>query len=277
MTKTVTADDAMGAPGEMLRVEGLRKSFGAHEVLRGIDLSVGEGETIVLIGASGSGKSTLLRCINFLEVPTAGRIILRGQPVGGQGAGGTGRTFYKERELNALRMRIGMVFQQFNLFPHLTVEQNVMVGPIKLRGLTKKAARERAHHQLQRAGIADKARQFPSRLSGGQQQRVAIARALAMEPSVILFDEATSALDPELVGEVLLVMRELSLQRMTMVIVTHELGFAYNVADRVVFLHQGVIHEAGPPAQVLINPVEERTRAFLRGFHLFRIPDFKVE
>ncbi len=262
----------VGGGTEILRVEGLRKSFGSHEILRGIDLSVDEGETVVLIGASGSGKSTLLRCINFLEIPSAGRIVLRGRPVG---TGSGGATAYRERDLNEVRTRIGMVFQQFNLFPHLTVEQNVMIGPMKLKGLSRAQARERAQFQLGRVGIAEKAAQYPSRLSGGQQQRVAIARALAMEPSVMLFDEATSALDPELVGEVLLVMRELSRQRMTMVVVTHELGFAYNVADKVVFLHGGVVHEVGPPSRVLVEPQQERTRDFLRGFHLFRIPELK--
>ena len=263
-----------GASGpEVLRIEGLRKSFGSHEVLRGIDLTVRQGETVVLLGASGSGKSTLLRCINFLEQPSEGRIHLNGRAVGRADGG---RRTYRERDLNELRTHIGMVFQQFNLFPHLTVEQNIMIGPMKLKGLSRSEARERARFQLARVGIADKAAQYPSRLSGGQQQRVAIARALAMEPSVMLFDEATSALDPELVGEVLLVMRELSRQRMTMVVVTHELGFAYNVADKVVFLHDGVVHEAGPPAQVLVEPKEERTRDFLRGFHLFRIPDLRT-
>ncbi len=263
--------DAANGP-EILRIEGLRKSFGDHEVLRGIDLTIQQGETVVLLGASGSGKSTLLRCINFLEVPTGGRIYLQGEAVGRVDGS---RTVYRQRDLNQLRTHIGMVFQQFNLFPHLTAEQNIMVGPMKLKGLSRTEARERARFQLMRVGIAEKATQYPSRLSGGQQQRVAIARALAMDPSVMLFDEATSALDPELVGEVLLVMRELSRQRMTMVVVTHELGFAYNVADKVVFLHGGVVHEAGPPAQVLVEPRQERTREFLRGFHLFRIPELK--
>ena len=270
----MTPPSGAEARGEILRIEGLRKTFGDHEVLRGIDLTVQQGETVVMIGASGSGKSTLLRCINFLEYPSAGRIYLHGKAIG-RPAGKD--VVYRERDLNQLRTHIGMVFQQFNLFPHLTVEQNIMVGPMKLKGLGRAEARERARFQLERVGIAEKAEQYPARLSGGQQQRVAIARALAMEPSVMLFDEATSALDPELVGEVLLVMRELSRQRMTMVVVTHELGFAYNVADKVVFLHGGVVHEAGPPSQVLVEPREERTRDFLRGFHLFRIPDLNVD
>jgi polar amino acid transport system ATP-binding protein len=263
---------------EVLRVEGLRKSFGEHEVLRGIDLTVSQGETVVLLGASGSGKSTLLRCVNFLEQPTAGRVYFRGTPVGTAKEGTDPvQVSYRDRDLNELRTHIGMVFQQFNLFPHLTVEQNIMIGPMKLRGLKREEARERAHFQLKRVGIAEKASQYPARLSGGQQQRVAIARALAMEPDVMLFDEATSALDPELVGEVLMVMRQLSQERMTMIVVTHELGFAYNVASKIVFLHQGVIHEEGPPERVLVAPSQERTREFLRGFHLFRIPDLKTE
>ncbi|QCI65171.1 amino acid ABC transporter ATP-binding protein [Phreatobacter stygius] len=263
---------------EVLKVTGLRKSFGEHEVLRGIDLTVNQGETVVLLGSSGSGKSTLLRCINFLEPPTTGRVHFRGKPVGTAKEGSNPpEVCYRARDLNELRTHIGMVFQQFNLFPHLTVEQNIMVGPMKLRGLGKDEARERAHFQLKRVGIAEKASQYPARLSGGQQQRVAIARALAMEPAVMLFDEATSALDPELVGEVLMVMRQLSEERMTMIVVTHELGFAYNVASKVVFLHQGVIHEEGPPDQVLVAPTQDRTREFLRGFHLFRIPELKSE
>ncbi len=258
---------------EILRVEGLHKRFGALEVLRGIDLSIEEGETVVLLGASGSGKSTLLRCINFLEYPSAGRVYLSGKPIGGATAGGTGPVAYREAALHGVRTRIGMVFQQFNLFPHMTVAENVMAGPMRVLGLGRAEAAARAHANLERVGVAAKAGAYPAHLSGGQQQRVAIARALAMEPAVMLFDEATSALDPELVGEVLSVMRELSKQRMTMLVVTHELGFAYNVADRVIFLHQGLIHESGPPAEVLVRPREARTREFLRGFHLFRIPE----
>jgi polar amino acid transport system ATP-binding protein len=184
---------------------------------------------------------------------------------------------YRERALCAVRTRVGMVFQQFNLFPHLTVEENVTLGPIKLRGMKATAARELARFNLQRVGLIEKAKQYPSRLSGGQQQRVAIARALAMEPSVMLFDESTSALDPELVGEVLLVMRELSEQRVTMVVVTHEVGFAYNVAHKVVFLHDGVIHEQGAPKDVLVRPTKQRTKEFLEGFHLFRLPELQQQ
>lgn len=259
---------------ELLRVEKLSKSFGNLEVLASIDLKVEVGETVVLLGSSGSGKSTLLRCMNFLETPTRGKIFLDGKQIGSDVKRGDGMvaTEYNERELTAIRARIGMVFQQFNLFPHLTVAQNVMLAPIKVSGLSSEEARVRAHRMLERVGIAEKADQYPSRLSGGQQQRVAIARALAMEPSMMLFDEATSALDPELVGEVLEVMRELSRERVTMVIVTHELGFAYNVADRVVFLHKGRIHEEGSPSEILVAPKQERTREFLRSHDKFRLP-----
>lgn len=254
---------------EVLRVEKLSKCFGALQVLQSIDLTVDEGETVVLLGSSGSGKSTLLRCLNFLEVPTTGCIWLNGRQVGEQSGG---QVRYREQELTAIRAQVGMVFQQFNLFPHLTVAENIMLAPMKVRGLSRQKARERALEELARVGIADKADQYPARLSGGQQQRVAIARALAMDPQVMLFDEATSALDPELVGEVLEVMRRLSRDRVTMVIVTHELGFAYHVADRVVFLHQGRIHEQGKPSEILINPVQERTREFLNGHDKFRLP-----
>ncbi len=256
---------------EVLRVENLHKHFGRLHVLRGIDLSVRKGETIVVIGASGSGKSTFLRCLNFLEVPDEGRITIEGRLVGRE-TRKPGVMAYSARELNALRTRLGMVFQQFNLFPHMTVERNVMIGPMKLRGKSEAEARQLAEANLARVGILEKAKEYPARLSGGQQQRVAIARALAMEPSMMLFDEATSALDPELVGEVLLTMRKLSEDGMTMVVVTHELGFAYNVADRVVFLEGGQVHEEGPPQEVLLNPRMERTREFLRSHTLFSLP-----
>ena len=241
-------------------------------MLRGINLSVRKGETVVILGASGSGKSTLLRCVNFLEMPSEGRITIEGRVVGRE-TRKPGVMSYGSGELNALRARVGMVFQQFNLFPHMTVEGNVMIGPMKLRGMNEGAARQLAHDNLQRVGILEKAREYPARLSGGQQQRVAIARALAMEPSMMLFDEATSALDPELVGEVLLSMRRLSDEGMTMLVVTHELGFAYNVADRVIFLEGGEVHEEGTPQEVLQNPRRERTRDFLRSHTLFRLPD----
>jgi len=259
---------------ELLRVENLRKSFGAVEVLRSIDLAVETGETVVLLGSSGSGKSTLLRCMNFLEVPSSGRVYFDGRSVGREipGPQGAAAMVYNEAELTRLRSRIGMVFQQFNLFPHLTVARNVMVAPMKVKGMGKEEARALALRMLHRVGIAEKADDYPSRLSGGQQQRVAIARSLAMEPALMLFDEATSALDPELVGEVLEVMRELSRERVTMVIVTHELGFAYHVADRVLFLHEGAIHEEGKPGDILLSPRRQRTREFLRGHDKFRLP-----
>ncbi len=255
---------------EMLRIEGLRKSFGRLEVLKGIDLTVAPRETVVILGSSGSGKSTLLRCVNFLEMPTAGRISLEGRPIGRAEAGGVR---YREADLVRVRREVGMVFQQFNLFPHMTVVQNVMEGPLTVLGLARETALERARAKLEQVGLADKAEEYPSRLSGGQQQRVAIARALAMEPAIMLFDEVTSSLDPELVGEVLRAMRALSEAGMTMLVVTHEIGFAYAVADRVVFLHEGLVHEEGTPEEVLLAPRRQRTREFLTGFSQFRLPD----
>jgi polar amino acid transport system ATP-binding protein len=250
----------------VLALENVHKHFGSNHVLKGIDLEVRRGETVVVIGASGSGKSTLLRCINFLELPDTGRIRFKGQAVGRQLRTREGeRLVLKERELNSVRRHIGMVFQQFNLFPHKTVLQNVMEGPLSVLRLGKEESRERAVANLAKVGLLEKAEQFPSRLSGGQQQRVAIARALAMEPEVMLFDEATSALDPELVGEVLQVMRDLSQGGMTMVVVTHEMGFASAAADRVIYIHEGRIHEQGTPQEVLHNPRQERTQNFLRG------------
>lgn len=256
---------------KILKVTGLRKSFGENEVLKGIDFDVQRGETIVILGSSGSGKSTMLRCLNFLESPTEGRIEVHGKLVGTPIEGG--RVRYSKRELCDLRTRVGMVFQQFNLFPHLTVVENIMLGPLRVRGVTKERARELADVNLAKVGLSHKAHEYPSKLSGGQQQRVAIARGLAMEPDVMLFDEPTSALDPELVGEVLLTIRKLSDEGTTMLIVTHELGFAYNVADRILFLHQGQIHEEGPPQEVLGRPQQPRTQEFLRGHTLFRMPE----
>ncbi len=255
---------------EVLRIEGLSKRFGRLEVLKGIDLTVARGETVVILGSSGSGKSTLLRCVNFLELPTAGRIWLEGQPVGRPSGDGVR---YTERELVRVRRQVGMVFQQFNLFPHMTVLQNVMEGPLTVLGLGRRAAEARALAKLEEVGLSEKASEYPSRLSGGQQQRVAIARALAMEPKLMLFDEVTSALDPELVGEVLRTMRSLSEKGMTMLVVTHEIGFAYAVADRVVFLHEGLIHEEGRPDELLLAPQRRRTREFLAGFSQFRLPE----
>jgi polar amino acid transport system ATP-binding protein len=256
---------------EILRIEGLHKSFGRLKVLKGVDLAVEQGETIVILGASGSGKSTLLRCINFLEIPSGGGIVLDGRPVGAPR--GRGATRYSEAELCRVRTRVGMVFQHFNLFPHMTGLGNVMEGQVTVLRRTRAEAEKKARQVLAKVGLADKADEYPARLSGGQQQRVAIARALAMDPDIILFDEVTSALDPELVGEVLRTMRALSDEGMTMLIVTHELGFAYHVADRVIFLHEGLIHEQGTPQEVLLRPRERRTREFLEGHGLFRLPE----
>jgi polar amino acid transport system ATP-binding protein len=255
---------------EIVRIENLYKRFDDLEVLRGIDLSVSTGETVVLLGASGSGKSTLLRCINFMETPTDGRVFLNGEIVGREN---NGAITYHEKDLSRLRTRIGMVFQHFNLFPHMTVLGNVMEGQVTVLKRPKAEADAKARDQLQRVGLLDKADEYPARLSGGQKQRVAIARALAMDPDVMLFDEVTSALDPELVGEVLKTMRQLAQEGMTMVIVTHELGFAYHVANRVLFLDDGVILEAGLPRDILKNPQSKRMREFLDGHSLFKLPD----
>ena len=244
----------------ILKVRGLTKRFGDVEVLHGIDLDVEPGERIAILGASGSGKSTLLRCLNFMELPTAGTVELDGKPVGSERGGGR---VYRERDLTAVRQRVGMVFQQFNLFPHMTAAGNVMEGLRTVRGQSKDAARVRAGKELARVGLAEKADTFPAHLSGGQKQRVAIARALAMDPEVLLFDEPTSALDPELVGEVLTTIRSLAEEGRTMLLVTHELGFAYHVATRVIFLADGVVHEEGTPDEVLKHPTKERTQAFL--------------
>jgi polar amino acid transport system ATP-binding protein len=245
----------------ILKVSALAKRFGPIEVLHGIDLEVSRGERIAILGASGSGKSTLLRCLNFMELPTAGRIELDGTAVGSEGR--SGRRVYRESELTQVRQRIGMVFQQFNLFPHMTALGNVMEGLRTVRRQSKAEARIRADKELARVGLADKADTYPAHLSGGQKQRVAIARALAMDPELLLFDEPTSALDPELVGEVLNVIRALAEEGRTMLLVTHELGFAYHVATRVIFLADGAIHEQGTPEEVLKHPKTQRTQAFL--------------
>jgi polar amino acid transport system ATP-binding protein len=251
-------------PGEpMIRIEALRKSFGALEVLKGIDLTVARGEVVCLIGPSGSGKSTLLRCINFLEEPTSGLVSLDGEPVGYRVDAAGRRVRDSARRINAMRARIGIVFQSYNLWPHKTALGNVMEALVVVRRRPPVEARQVGLAMLDRVGLREKADEYPSRLSGGQQQRVAIARALAMEPEVMLFDEVTSALDPELVGEVLKVMRALAADGMTMVVVTHEMGFAREVADRVVFMDGGVIVEEGPPDVVLGRPRNERTRRFL--------------
>ena len=235
----------------MIDIENLRKSFGDVEVLKGINLTIKEKEVVVIIGPSGSGKSTLLRCMNYLEEPTSGEVSVDGIVLDG------------EANINKVREEVGMVFQRFTLFPHMTVLQNIMLAPIKVRHVAKQEAEETARKLLARVGLADKADAYPSQLSGGQQQRVAIARALAMKPKVMLFDEPTSALDPEMVGEVLDVMRKLAEEGMTMVIVTHEMGFAREVGDRLLFVDDGRIIEQGDPKEVFEHPKEERTRLFL--------------
>ena len=245
----------------ILKVSGLTKRFGPTDVLRGIDLEVSRGERIAILGASGSGKSTLLRCLNFMERPGGGTIALDGRVLGREGR--AGQRSYPESELIQVRQRVGMVFQQFNLFPHMTAIGNVMEGLRTVRGMPKPEAEARARKELARVGLAEKADTYPAHLSGGQKQRVAIARALAMDPEMLLFDEPTSALDPELVGEVLAVMRDLARSGMTMIVVTHELGFAREVASRVVFMDQGRLVEQGPPAQVLGAPQQQRTRDFI--------------
>ena len=235
----------------MIDIENLRKSFGDVEVLKGINLTIKEKEVVVIIGPSGSGKSTPLRCMNYLEEPTSGEVSVDGIVLDG------------EANINKVREEVGMVFQRFNLFPHMTVLQNIMLAPIKVRHVAKQEAEDTARKLLARVGLADKADAYPSQLSGGQQQRVAIARALAMKPKVMLFDEPTSALDPEMVGEVLDVMRKLAEEGMTMVIVTHEMGFAREVGDRLLFVDDGRIIEQGDPKEVFEHPKEERTRLFL--------------
>lgn len=258
------------ASSPLLRVQGLRKQFAKNEVLKGIDLDVAPGERIAILGASGSGKSTLLRCLNFMELPSAGHVELAGKAVGTARQRGTlTERVYTESELTQVRQRVGMVFQQFNLFPHMTALANVMEGLRTVRGMDRDAAQALALKQLARVGLADKSNAYPSRLSGGQKQRVAIARALAMEPELLLFDEPTSALDPELVGEVLSVIRALAQEGRTMLLVTHEVGFAYHFASRVLFIADGVIHESGTPDEVLKHPQKARTQAFLASHNEF--------
>jgi ABC-type polar amino acid transport system ATPase subunit len=237
----------------IISMKGVIKRFGAFEALKGIDLEVSEGEVLCIIGPSGSGKSTLIRCINLLETYEEGEITVDAIPV------------REGRTLQAVRREVGMVFQSFNLFPHLTVLRNVMLAPMRVRGLSAEMAEARARELLARVGITEQAEKYPAQLSGGQQQRVAIARALAMEPKVLLFDEPTSALDPEMVGEVLDVMRSLARTGVTMIVVTHEMGFARQVGDRVLFMDGGLIVETGTPEQLFDAPREERTRAFLKA------------
>lgn len=238
----------------IIEISGLTKSYGELDVLTGIDLTIRKGEVVCVIGPSGSGKSTMLRCINLLEAPDGGRISLNGIEVFGDG---------KPQNLDELRREVGMVFQQFNLFPHMNAVENVSIAQVKVRGRSRREADEKSRALLERVGLADKFDEYPDRLSGGQQQRVAIARALAMDPEVMLFDEVTSALDPELVQGVLDVMRELAESGMTMISVTHEMGFAREVSDRTIFMDGGQIVEQGPPWKVLDNPQHERTQRFL--------------
>lgn len=237
----------------MINIKNLHKTFGKNEVLKGIDLDVNAGEVVVIIGPSGSGKSTFLRCLNLLEQPTAGSIEFEGKNL-----------LDKDTDIDALRQKMGMVFQNFNLFPHKTVLDNLTISPIKVKKETPEAAKEKALALLEQVGLKDKATSYPSSLSGGQQQRVAIARALAMNPDVMLFDEPTSALDPEMVGEVLAVMKALAVEGMTMVVVTHEMGFAREVADRVIFMDAGIIQEEGTPEEIFGQPKNPRTQDFLR-------------
>jgi polar amino acid transport system ATP-binding protein len=248
--------------GPMVLSEGVHKRFGQLEVLKGIDLEVARGEVMCLLGPSGSGKSTFLRCINHLEKINSGRLSVDGELVGYRERGGKLHEL-RESEVAKHRAEIGMVFQHFNLFPHMTALENVMLAPMKVKGVSKDQARKRGSELLTRVGLADKVDVYPVALSGGQQQRVAIARALAMDPKLMLFDEPTSALDPELVGEVLDAMRDLARGGMTMIVVTHEMGFAREVADKVVFMDGGVVVEQGPPQDVLLNPQHDRTRSFL--------------
>ncbi|WP_253272494.1 amino acid ABC transporter ATP-binding protein [Pectobacterium brasiliense] len=248
----------------VLRIRGLQKRFGAVEVLKGIDLDVRRGEKIAIIGGSGSGKSTLLRCLNFMEIPSAGTIELDGVVLGKTNA--QGQRDYPEKQLCAVRERVGMVFQQFNLFPHLTVLENVREALVSVKRMSRQDADVIAKAQLEKVGLSNKQEARPGSLSGGQQQRVAIARALAMSPEVMLFDEPTSSLDPELVGEVLHTIHALAEEGRTLLLVTHELGFAYHFADRVIFIENGVIHEMGSAEQVLKNPQQPRTQAFLARF-----------
>ena len=236
----------------MIRIENLHKSFGSLDVLRGVNLHVRAGEVVCILGPSGSGKSTVLRCINRLEEPTSGRIVVDGHDITDPAT-----------DINYVRTEASMVFQQFNLFPHMSVLDNVTLGPVKVRGMARADAEDMGRKLLAKVGLGDKAANFPEQLSGGQKQRVAIARALALQPKVILFDEPTSALDPELVGEVLEVMRKLAREGMTMVVVTHEMGFAKEVADRVIFVDQGVIQEEKPPHEFFANPEHPRLKDFL--------------
>ena len=253
----------MTSNGATLSATGIHKAFGSNEVLKGVSLQVSRGEVVTLIGASGSGKSTFLRCLNLLEMPQAGELAIGPH----QFAFGKGRRAPADAQLAPLRRSVGMVFQHFNLFPHMSVLGNVTEGPVQVKGMAQTEAKALGRDLLAKVGLADKADAFPSRLSGGQKQRVAIARALAMKPEVMLFDEPTSALDPELVGEVLAVIRDLAAEGMTMILVTHEMAFAADVSSRVGFMNGGVMAEIGTPEDIIRQPKSERLKAFLNRFH----------
>jgi polar amino acid transport system ATP-binding protein len=262
---SLATDAATGRP--MLEMSGIVKRFGANEVLRGVSLRVARGETVVVIGPSGSGKTTLLRCVNLLEDYQQGTVTVDGEPVGYILDRNGQRQRMAEREIAAAREKIGIVFQSYNLFPHMTALQNIVAAPIRVRGIPRPKAEQRARDLLAMVGLSDKADAYPARLSGGQQQRVAIARALAMDPKIMLFDEVTSALDPELVGEVLAAMQQLARDGMTMIVVTHEMSFARDVADRVVFMDGGVIVEEGAPEEMFASPRTDRVRQFLKRYN----------
>ncbi len=252
----------------MLEIAGISKRFGSLEVLRDVSLSVDAGEVVVVIGPSGSGKTTLLRCINLLEDYEQGTVTVGGEPIGYRLDARTGKRLrMSEREIAASREHIGIVFQSYNLFPHMSVLQNIVAAPVRVKGIPRVKAEARARDLLAMVGLSDKADEYPARLSGGQQQRVAIARALAMDPKIMLFDEVTSALDPELVGEVLAAMQQLARAGMTMVVVTHEMSFARDIADRIVFMDGGVIVEQGQPEQVFFQPKTDRVRLFLKRYN----------
>ena len=248
-----------------LEVRDLHKSYGAHQVLKGVSLQAQAGDVISIIGSSGSGKSTFLRCINLLEQPNAGNIVLNGEPLKLVANKLGGLKAAEPKQLQRMRSQLSMVFQHFNLWSHMSALENVMEAPVHVLGLGKKEAREKAEHYLDKVGVAHRMHAWPAHMSGGEQQRVAIARALAMEPQVMLCDEPTSALDPELVGEVLKVMQDLAQEGRTMVVVTHEMGFAREVSNQLVFLHKGMVEEHGDPREVLVNPQSERLRQFLAG------------
>jgi arginine/ornithine transport system ATP-binding protein len=248
-----------------LEVQDLHKSYGSNEVLKGVSLAAKAGDVISIIGSSGSGKSTFLRCINLLEQPNAGKILLNGEELKLVANKSGALKAVDPKQLQRMRSRLSMVFQHFNLWSHMSALENVMEAPVHVLGMDKKAAREKAEHYLNKVGVAHRKDAYPAHMSGGEQQRVAIARALAMEPEVMLFDEPTSALDPELVGEVLKVMQDLAQEGRTMVVVTHEMGFAREVSNQLVFLHKGVVEERGCPKEVLVNPQSERLQQFLSG------------